>query len=75
MDDQTVFYVFKKVIKEEFGNLGAENFQPDYFSGETIFIKCKSPAWASELWLNKTRVIRKINEELGENLIKDIKTK
>lgn len=75
LDDKTVFFVFKKVIQEEFGNLGIESFQADYFSGKTIFIKCKSSNWASELWLNKNKIIRKINKELGESIITDIKSK
>jgi len=75
LDDKTVFFVFKKVVQEEFGNLGIENFQAVYFSGKTIFIKCQSSNWASELWLNKKLIIRKINKELGENIIEDIKTK
>jgi len=75
LDDKTVFFVFKKVVREEFGNLGIENFQPDYFSGHTIFIKCQSSNWASELWLNKNKIIRKINKELGEDIITDIKSK
>jgi len=75
LDDKTVFYVFKKVIQEDFGKLGIESFVPDYFTGKTIFIRCKNSAWASELWLNKNRIIRKINEELGEKVITDIKSK
>ena len=75
LDDQTVFHVFKKVIKEEFGNLGEAKFIPDYFSNQKIFIKSKSSAWASELWLNRDKIIRKINETLGENGVKEIKIK
>jgi hypothetical protein len=75
LDDKTVFFVFKKVVQEEFGNLGVANFNPDYFDGKKIFIKCFSSSWASELWLNKNKIVRKINKELGENIIEDIKTK
>lgn len=75
LDDQTVFFVFKKVVQEEFGNLGIENLVPDYFSGHTIFIRSQSSNWASELWLNKNRIVRKINKELGENIIQEIKLK
>jgi hypothetical protein len=75
LDDKTVFFIFKKVIQEEFGNLGVENFQPDYFDGHKIFIKCFSSNWASELWLNKNKIMRKINKELGENVIEEIKVK
>ena len=75
LDDKTAFFVFKKVIREEFGNLGIENFTPDHFSGQTIFIKCQSSGWAAELWANKKRIIRKINKEIGEQGIQEIKIK
>jgi predicted nucleic acid-binding Zn ribbon protein len=75
LDDQTVFFVFKKVIQEEFGNIGAANFRPDYFDGKKIFLKCQNSNWASELWLNKNKIVRLINKELGEKVIEEIKIK
>lgn len=75
LDDKTVFFVFRKVVREEFGNLGVENFVPDYFDGHKIFIKCHSSNWASELWTNKSKIVRKINRELGEDIIEEIKVK
>jgi len=75
LDDKTVFYVFKKIIKEEFGNIGIEKLQPDYYSAGKLFIKSESSAWLSELWMNKEKIIRKINQEIGQEEIKDIKTK
>ena len=74
IDDKDVFFVFQKVIKEEFGNVGASNFTARHFSNKTIFVQTESSNWASELWLNKKKIIEKINKELGDNLIKDIKT-
>jgi len=75
LDDKTVFYVFKKVIREDFGNIGIEKFVPDYFAKGILFIKPESSAWAAELWMNKKRIIEKINKELGDNALEDIKTK
>lgn len=75
LDDQTAFFVFRKVIKEEFGNVGVEKLIPDFFKDKTVFIKSESSAWASELWLNKDRVIRKMNNELGKGSIEKIKMK
>jgi hypothetical protein len=75
LDDQTIFYVFKKVIKDEFGNVGAEKFIPDYYKNKTLFIKSDSSTWASELWTNKVRIVRKLNAELGEGSIDGIKVK
>ncbi|MEK7598120.1 MAG: DUF721 domain-containing protein [Patescibacteria group bacterium] len=73
LDEKTIFFVFKKVIQKEFGSLGAENFRASYFSRKTIFIKTQSPAWASELWINKEIIIKKLNKELGEEAIEKIK--
>jgi hypothetical protein len=75
LDDQTIFYVFKKVIKEEFGNVGAEKLIPDYYKNKVLFIKSESSTWASELWTNKARIVRKLNAELGEGSIDGIKVK
>jgi len=75
LDDQTVFFVFKKVIKEEFGNVGIEKLIPDYYNNKTIFVKSESSAWASEMWLQKDKIVRKMNTELGEGTIEKIKVK
>ncbi len=75
LDDKTVFYVFKKIIKEEFGNVGVEKLIPDFYKNRTIFVKSDSSAWASELWLNKNRVVRQMNKELGEGSIEKIHVK
>jgi len=73
--DKDIFFVFRKVIKEEFGNMGAEKFIPDYYKDNQIFVKTKSSAWANELFSNRNKIIRKINAELGEKIIKEIKLK
>lgn len=75
LDEQTIFYVFRKVIKEEFGVVGAEKMIPDYYNNKTIFVKSESSNWASEIWLNKDRIVRKMNAELGEGSIEKIKVK
>jgi len=75
LDDQTVFFVFRRVIQEEFGKVGLEKFTPDYFSGRTLFIKSVSSVWASELFTNRNKIIRKMNKELGEGSIENIKHK
>ena len=75
LDEQTIFFVFKKVIKEEFGNVGIEKLIPDYYNNKTIFVKSDSSAWASEMWLNKDLIVRKMNAQLGEGSIEKIKIK
>jgi len=73
LDDKSIFYIFRKVIQEEFGNVGSGTFSPEYFKNGVLVIKSKSPTWSSELWLYKNTVIRKINKELGSTEVEKIK--
>lgn len=73
LDGKTVFYIFSKVIQEEFGKRGAANLQPDFYKNGKIFVKTKSSNWANELWLNRGKIIREINKELGLEEVKEIK--
>jgi len=73
LDEKTVFYIFSKVIQEEFGKRGAANLRPDFYKNGKIFVKTESSNWASELWLNRGKIIRGINKELGTEEVKEIK--
>ena len=75
IDDKTVFFVFRKVIEEEFGLIGKQKFIPDYFGKKILFIKVESSVWAAEIWTNKQEIISKINQEIGEIVVCDIKTR
>lgn len=74
-DTKDVFYVFSRVIKKEFGEIGGAKFQADYFGKKVLVVKCFSPAWAQELWLNKGKIIELMNLELGEGSVEKIRTK
>ncbi len=75
LNEKDIFYIFQKVIKEEYGNVGAGKFKADFFKNKTLFIKSESSVWASELWMNKDKIIKKIKEELGEGAVERIKVK
>jgi hypothetical protein len=75
LDDKTVFFVFKKVIEEEFGQLGKQKFTPDYFAKGILFIRADNSIWSAELWTNKARIINKINKEIGDVVVENIKMK
>ena len=30
LSDKDIFYIFRSIIKEEYGNVGAHNLQPDF---------------------------------------------
>lgn len=73
LDDKTVFFLFGKIIKEEYGSQGSKNLKPNFFKNGKIFVKSESSIFASELLLNKNEIIRKINQEIGNKEIQDIK--
>lgn len=75
LDEKTAFYIFREVIREEFGQQGAQKLIPDYFRQKTIFIRFTSSAWAAELRLMSREIIAKINKRLGNKLIDEIKFK
>lgn len=75
LTDKDIFYIFDKIIKEEFGNIGASNLKADFFKNKTIFVKSESSAWGSELFSNRTSIIKKLNKELGEGVVREIKIK
>lgn len=75
LTDKDIFYIFDKIIKEEFGNVGSNKLRGDFYKNKTIFVKAESSAWASELFSNRNTIIKKINKELGEKIILEIKLK
>lgn len=72
IDQQTIFYIFEIVVKEEYGKQGAENIKPIFFKDKKIFIKAKSSFWADEFLGQKKTIIKKINDQLGGNEISDM---
>jgi len=72
LDPETIFYVFRQVIKEEYGKQGAENIKPVFFEDKKIFVKAKGSTWASEVLLRRKQLVKKINDQLGGNEIIDL---
>ena len=72
IDQQTIFYIFDLVIKEEYGKQGAENIKTVFLKDKKIFIKFLKPNWESEIKLQKKYILKKINDQLGENEIMDL---
>jgi len=72
IDDKTVFHLFDIVIREEYGRVGGINIRPRYYKNGKIFVDIRNSNWANELWLSKIDVIKKINNRIGCNEIKDI---
>ena len=75
IDDKTIFFIFKKILQEEYGSVGLEKFKTDYFLNKSLHVKASSSAWAAELWINRNKLIKKINLELGGEYIERLKMK
>lgn len=75
LTDKDIFYIFRRIIKEEYGNVGAARVQPDFFKSGTIFVRGTSSAWTAEIFSNRSFILRKMNEELGEGVVREIKFK
>ena len=72
IDEKSLFYIFKKIIREEYGNKGVENLKPEIFKNKKIFIKAMNSNWANEVWINRANLVKKINTEIGSDEITDI---
>ncbi|HPN54672.1 MAG TPA: DciA family protein [Candidatus Moranbacteria bacterium] len=72
IDPETVFYVFRQVIKEEYGKQGAANIVPVFFRDGKISIKIAAANWKNEIQQNDQMVVQKINQHLGGEEIKSL---
>lgn len=75
LSDKDIFYIFRRIIKEEYGNIGAEKIRPDFYRNSTLFLKSESSIWSAEVFSNRSFIIRKMNDELGEKVVREIRFK
>lgn len=73
IDDQSVFYVFKKIVAKEYGARGEQYIEPRYYKNKKLFVAAKNSLWMSELQLNRDHFMQAINQELGADAITEIK--
>jgi hypothetical protein len=72
MDQESIFYVFRQIIKEEYGRQGAENIVPIFFKDKKLFIKTTGSTWENEVRLQRKSIIKKVNSRLGGEEISDL---
>ncbi len=61
------------VWNEIVGETVAKNTEPDRVEHGVIIVKVSSPTWRQELYFQKTEIIKKINNKIGRNVIRDIR--
>jgi hypothetical protein len=73
LDDQTVFYIFKKIVSQEYGTRGECYIQARYYKNKKLIVAAKNSLWMNELQMSRTHFIDLMNKELGAGSIIDIK--
>ena len=73
LDEQTVFYIAKKVIAEEYGFRGGENIIPTLYKEKKLYLSSRSSLWGNEIWLERERLVGRMNALLGDMAIIEIK--
>ena len=66
---QEVINVWEEVV----GDKVSQNTSPEKVESGTLYIKTSNPTWRQELVFKKSDIIKKLNNKLGKNTIKEIK--
>ena len=61
------------VWEEVVGKTVSKNTEPERVESGTLYIKTNSPTWRQELVFKKAEIIKKLNDKLGKNTIKEIR--
>jgi hypothetical protein len=73
VDDKTIFHLFRKIVREEYGARGATELTPATFSEGVLSVKANNPLYSSELWMRREAVIERINTALEGEGVKEIR--
>lgn len=66
-------YTALNIWSDVVGKSVSDNTTPERVDHGIMIVKSKSPAWRHELMFQKNEILRKLNEQLGKQTIKDIK--
>ena len=73
IDDKTIKHIFTQVIRDEYGRQGEKNIIPKFYKNGIIFVSIQNSIWAQELWMQRNFFITKLNNKIGNDIIKNIK--
>lgn len=66
---------YEKVAKEVLGDEGLRNARPLYCKNNVLFIEVKNSGWASEVYQHRAELLRRINAELEDEKVEEIRTR
>lgn len=65
VDEKTIFYLFEKVIRAEYGERGRQQIHPQAFSEGELILLVASPLWANELSIQEQVLLERLNTMIG----------
>lgn len=69
-DNATISEATLKDLKKEVGEI----VKPKYFKGGTLYVSVPSSIWAQRVFVHRHQLITRLNEELGDSEVKEIRT-
>lgn len=73
IDEKTIFFLAEKVISSQYGTRGRENISPKFWKDGKLFFLSQNSLWAGEVWVNRESIRAKINAEIGNEMVLEIK--
>jgi len=73
LDAKMQGYAAWGVWEKAVGETIAQQAQPAFMRGGTLFVKCASSAWMQQLQFMKGQICEQLNRLLGKDVIKDIR--
>lgn len=73
IDDKTVFFLFRKLIREEYGTRGVAELEPVTFTDSVLSIKANNPLYSSELWIRREAILGKMNAALEQEAVRELR--
>lgn len=73
IDDKTVFFIFRKIIREEYGLRGISVLEPVLFIDGILSVKASNPLYSSELWIRREIILNKICLSLGQDTVRELR--
>lgn len=73
LDDKTVFFIFRKMIREEYGIRGVAELEPVTFVDGVLSIKANNPLYSSELWVRRETIRERVNTALEQEAVQELR--
>jgi hypothetical protein len=73
IDDKTVFFIFRKMIREEYGTRGSAELEPVAFAEGILSIKANNPLYSSELWVRRETIRERMNVALEQDAVQELR--